>query len=408
MRHRAAAPGIEAGLESSGRLIAARTPRVAIVDDEEAVGRGFCRVLQNEGMSVDVFTDGRAAFEQCAGGEFAAVVCDLSMPSVDGMTLIQALRDSNPDLPIVVVTGSPTLDSAVKAVEYGVIRYLKKPVATGELVAAVRHAISLSEMAALKRQALPVIGEESERERNRTLELEDAFRQGLDQLWIAYQPIVDASSQETVGFEALLRSRYEPLRSPLAFLETAERINKSEQLARAVRRAAPVPWLAQHTTDMLFVNVLPTDLLDDYLYDENEPLLKVASSVVLEITERAALDSVTDLRDRVQRLRQFGFRIAIDDLGAGYSGLTAVATLDPDVIKLDMTLVRDVNREPTKRRLVRSMTNVAKELGARVVAEGVETAAERDTLLELQCDLLQGYFFGKPDRYEVHQGRVGR
>lgn len=389
--------------ESSSRIVVSRPGRVLIIDDEEAVARAFARVLEEEGMSVDVFTDGRRALEQCLSQDYSAVICDLAMPSIDGFTVIQSLREMKPDLPCVLVTGAPSLDSAMKAVEYGVIRYLKKPVDPEQLVAAIRHAQSLSEMAALKRLAVPLIGDESERERRRALELHESFRQGLEHLWIAYQPIVDAATSEVVGYEALLRSRYEPLRSPLAFLETAERIGRSRDLARAVRETAPTPWLPQALPHMLFVNVLPTDLLDPMLYDESQPLARVASSVVLEITERAALDSVRDLRDRVQALRRLGFRIAIDDLGAGYSGLTAVATLDPDVIKLDMTLVRNVNSEPTKRRLVRSMTSVAKELGARVVAEGVETVEERNTLLDLQCDLLQGYYFGKPEAWSVER-----
>lgn len=401
MRQRVSFPTPESGFESSGRMAVSRPERVMVVDDEDVVARGFARVLEAEGIPTDVFTDGRLALEQDLGA-YGALVCDLAMPKIDGFTLIQNLRSRNSELPIVLVTGAPSLDSAMKAVEFGVVRYLKKPVAPKELLAAVRHAQSISQMMALKRMALPVIGDASESERRRTMELNDAFDHGLQQLWIAYQPIVDASNGETVGYEALLRSRYEPLRSPLAFLETAERVGRTSELARAVRRSAPMPWLGNGAPHLLFVNVLPSDLLDDTLYDEAEPLSKVATSVVLEITERAALDQIPGLRERVQFLRQLGFRIAIDDLGAGYSGLTAVATLDPDVIKLDMTLIRDVNREPTKRRLVRSMTSVAQELGARVVAEGVETAAERDTLLELQCDLLQGYFFGKPERYGSH------
>lgn len=407
MRQRVSFPTPENAFESSGRMAVARPQRVMVVDDEDVVARGFARVLEAEGIPTDVFTDGRQALEQDLG-LYGALVCDLAMPKIDGFTLIQNLRSRNAELPIVLVTGAPSLDSAMKAVEVGVVRYLKKPVAPSELLAAVRHAQSISQMMVLKRMALPVVGDASESERRRTTELNDAFEQGLQQLWIAYQPIVDASNREIVGYEALLRSRYEPLRSPLAFLETAERVGRTGELARAVRRSAPMPWLANGAPHLLFVNVLPSDLLDETLYDESEPLSKVATSVVLEITERAALDQIPGLRERVQFLRQLGFRIAIDDLGAGYSGLTAVATLDPDVIKLDMTLIRDVNREPTKRRLVRSMTSVAQELGARVVAEGVETAAERDTLLELQCDLLQGYFFGKPERYGAHDDAAKR
>jgi EAL domain-containing protein (putative c-di-GMP-specific phosphodiesterase class I) len=97
-------------------------------------------------------------------------------------------------------------------------------------------------------------------------------------------------------------------------------------------------------------------------------------------------------------LRNMGFRVALDDLGAGYAGLTAFAQLRPDVVKLDMTLVRDVDKDPVRRKLVALVTEVSRDIGAIVVGEGVETQAERDVLVELGCHLLQGYLFGKPER----------
>ena len=102
------------------------------------------------------------------------------------------------------------------------------------------------------------------------------------------------------------------------------------------------------------------------------------------------------MRSRIRALKDMGFRIAIDDLGAGYAGLTSFAVLEPHVVKLDMSLVRGVDREPLKRRLIGSMTRVCKESGILVVAEGVETTAEHDAVVELGCDLVQGFLIGRP------------
>jgi EAL domain-containing protein (putative c-di-GMP-specific phosphodiesterase class I) len=120
--------------------------------------------------------------------------------------------------------------------------------------------------------------------------------------------------------------------------------------------------------------------------------------VILEVTERSSFARVPELRDRIKVLRELGYRIAVDDLGAGYAGLTSFAALEPEVVKLDMALVRGVDHEPIKRRLVGSMARLCRELGILVVAEGVETPAERDVLVDLGCDLLQGYLFGRPAR----------
>jgi EAL domain-containing protein (putative c-di-GMP-specific phosphodiesterase class I) len=106
-------------------------------------------------------------------------------------------------------------------------------------------------------------------------------------------------------------------------------------------------------------------------------------------TERAALDSSADIPGRIRRLRSLGFRVAIDDLGAGYAGLSYFALLTPDVVKLDITLVRNIHQEEIKRKLVGSLTSLCMELGMLVVAEGVETTEERDAVLERGCDLLQ-------------------
>jgi EAL domain-containing protein (putative c-di-GMP-specific phosphodiesterase class I) len=93
-----------------------------------------------------------------------------------------------------------------------------------------------------------------------------------------------------------------------------------------------------------------------------------------------------------------GYRIAIDDLGAGYAGLTSFAQLEPEVVKLDISLVRDVHKEPTKQKLVRSMVGLCREMGLHTIVEGIEAVEERDALVDLGCDLMQGYLFAKPDR----------
>jgi EAL domain-containing protein (putative c-di-GMP-specific phosphodiesterase class I) len=117
---------------------------------------------------------------------------------------------------------------------------------------------------------------------------------------------------------------------------------------------------------------------------------------VLEITERTYVESASRLRERVNELRQDGFRIAIDDMGTGYSALHVLAELQPDFIKLDKMLVRDLPVEPIKRNLVSAITGFARDSQSIVIAEGVETEAEVEVLRELGIELQQGFFFGYP------------
>jgi EAL domain-containing protein (putative c-di-GMP-specific phosphodiesterase class I) len=148
---------------------------------------------------------------------------------------------------------------------------------------------------------------------------------------------------------------------------------------------------------MFFVNLHEDEFLDESLYDPASPLAALAPEIVLEITERSPVDRVPDLRTRRQRLRALGFRLAVDDLGSGYAGLTAFASLEPDFVKLDRGLVVGIDREPMKRRLVESIVSVSREMGIAVVAEGIETVSEKQAMTELGCDLMQGFLFRRPE-----------
>jgi EAL domain-containing protein (putative c-di-GMP-specific phosphodiesterase class I) len=369
-------------------------PRVLLVDDEEAILRIHTRALTKAGFSVVSATDGIAAEAALREASFDLILSDIDMPGMDGLTLLKRVRDRDLDVPVILITGVPSFDAAVKAVESGALRYLVKPVELKTLVALAHDAVRLHQLAKAKREALELaggadhfIGDQAGRAA--------AFERALEGLHVAYQPIVSWSGRSVYAFEALLRSGEPSLPHPGAVLEAAERLGRVHELGRKIRARAIEP-LATSGDALLFLNLHPTDLADDELYDESSPLARVASRVVLEITERASLDGIKDVRDRVAVLRRLGFRIAIDDLGAGYAGLTSLSALEPDVVKLDMALVRDLHLQPTKQTLVRTMIKMCGELGMTVTAEGIEVTEERDELARAGCDLMQGYFFARP------------
>jgi EAL domain-containing protein (putative c-di-GMP-specific phosphodiesterase class I) len=179
-------------------------------------------------------------------------------------------------------------------------------------------------------------------------------------------------------------------------LDAAERLDRLEPMGRHLRQLTANGAADAAAAGIVFVNLHPRDLFDPTLTEPGTGLSAIASRVVLEITERASLDNLGNAKKRAAELREHGYKIAIDDLGAGYAGLTAFAMLEPEIVKLDMTLVRDVDKNPTKRAVVRTMAQLAHELGMQVVAEGVETRAELDAVIEAGCDLLQGFLLAKP------------
>jgi EAL domain-containing protein (putative c-di-GMP-specific phosphodiesterase class I) len=225
--------------------------------------------------------------------------------------------------------------------------------------------------------------------------LEQKFAAAMRSLWLAYQPIVAWSERKVFAHEALVRSDEALMRNPMVLLRAAEKLGRIREVGGQVRAQAAS---AASPERLIFVNLHVHDLLDEALYAPGSPFAAAASSIVLEITERAGLEELKDVRSRAAALRQMGFRLAIDDLGAGYSGLLTFAQLEPDFVKVDMSLVRDVNRDATKRRLIQGVNALCKRMGIQVIAEGVETVEERDTLIEMGCDLLQGYLFALPSR----------
>jgi EAL domain-containing protein (putative c-di-GMP-specific phosphodiesterase class I) len=193
-----------------------------------------------------------------------------------------------------------------------------------------------------------------------------------------------------------MRTKEPSLPHPGAVLDAAEKLDRTSELGRRVRSLSAEAFEKAPHGAVLFVNLHTRDLLDTELYESASPLGRIADRVVLEITERAALDLVKDVVGRTAVLRYQGFRIAIDDLGAGYAGLASFAALEPDIVKLDMSLIRNVHQSPVRQRLIESMTSLCKEMKIQVVAEGVETVEERECVRRAGCDLLQGYLFARP------------
>lgn len=374
-----------------GGQAVAVTGSVLLVDDDPQVLRAYARILRKAGFTVVVAADGGGAQEALDAHDFDAVMSDIGLPGADGIEVLRMARAREPDLPVVLMTAGGDLQTAVRAVEYGALRYLLKPVDPALLVGTAADAVRLRQIGRMKRRAFELYGHEQGRESERTAR----FNNALATLRMVYQPIVRWSGREVFAFEALVRNEEPTLCRPDALFSAAEALDRLWDVGRAIRRqvAAVVEETGAPCT---FVNLHPRDLEDEDLLSPDAPLSRVATRVVLEVTERASLDEVRDVRARFATLRGLGFRLAVDDLGAGYAGLTAFAQLQPEVVKLDMSLIRGVDAEPTKRKLIESMTRLCHELGMLVIAEGVETRSERDTLIAAGCDLFQGYLFARP------------
>lgn len=368
--------------------------KVLIVDDELAVVRMFSRALSDQGFQVLSATDGQTAQAMFEEAKVDAVVSDVSMPGMDGLTLMRALRQIDGDVPVILATGNRGDEISRQAVAEGALMCFVKPVDLRALTQAVTHAAQLHRAAFLMRAAREEAGPSAAPFHD----LGAAFERALARLWVAYQPIVQWNTLHVVGYEALARSDEPALSTPGALFEAAEKLGRVTELGRAVRGlvAAGIPEAPAHVR--IFVNVHGAEMLAEPLYSPEDPLAPWAKRVVLEITERSPLDQIPDVNRRVERLRAAGYQIAVDDLGAGYAGLSSFAQLHPSVVKLDMSLVRGIDQSPIKCRIVQTIAALCADSGVDLIGEGVETNEERWALGLHGCQLHQGYAYASPQR----------
>jgi EAL domain-containing protein (putative c-di-GMP-specific phosphodiesterase class I) len=233
-------------------------------------------------------------------------------------------------------------------------------------------------------------------------------------VWTAFQDIVEIDTRETMAYEALSRGpRGSDLQSPLALFGQAARYGVTEELERACRRKAFADWEMFGAPTRLFVNTVPATVRDpsflgkgvlDYLGPRLSP-----RSVTLEITERQVIDNLGLYREAMASFTELGFSFAIDDLGAGYSGLETLATLGATYLKIDMGLVRGVHQKPISQQVVKAILEMGNGVGAAVIAEGIEVQEEADALMDLGIRFGQGYLWGRPhDPYAPRPRLVAR
>ncbi len=252
----------------------------------------------------------------------------------------------------------------------------------------------------LMRVFADIAGKMIERERRRDdsqHEIHDRILQvlGDDTLNIVYQPIYDLDKSAITGFESLARFTSTPSRSPDRWFADAHSVELGVALEmKAIEQALQLlPHLGDERD--LGINASPDTILDSR-FSELLSGMESVEHLVLEITEHAAVERYEDIAARLKPYRDRGLKIAVDDAGAGYASFRHILNLGPDRIKLDMSLTRDIDIDPARRALAAAMIHFCADTGSTLVAEGVETAAEVATLLELGVAKAQGYFLGRP------------
>ena len=413
---------------------------VLLIEDDAALARSLIRVMNAEGYQVVHANSGSAAVEKVMSRSFDAVISDVNLPGASGVDVLNVVRAYDPDVPLVLMTGCPTVDTAIEACSLGVLEYLVKPTPREQLVRVLGRATDARRASLLRREALAL---ESAQVATATAETvrppsgtfaaimagtptlpapsfasaatiaafpavppdsvastRATYERAMGTLAVELEPIVDGKSKKLVGYAARMFSAEETLATEATLVAAAEALDVLLPLRRRVRDLAVKAFASCPADALLFVDVHPSDLRDGDLYSPEPPLARIAERVVLQV--RASGLAINDLSARASVLRFVGFRLAIADLDVGQACLEQIADLSPEFVKIDARLVRGLDTSVGRRRLVSALVSMCRSLDAVAIAEGVSTAEECEALHEAGCGMVQGSIAA---RYTVPSSR---
>lgn len=220
---------------------------------------------------------------------------------------------------------------------------------------------------------------------------------GQDRVRTVFQPIVDIGSGRTVGYEALSRFDSDPSQTPDRWFADADAVGLGVELDCLTVRAALAAAPRLPADCYVSINATPATLAAGRLAALIAAAPVPAEMVVIEITEHVSVEDYQALRDPLDQLRSQGVRIAVDDTGSGYASLRHILRLRPELIKIDQEIIRGIHLDPTRRALATALVMFARDLGATVIAEGIDNVGDLATVSTLGIDAAQGFLLGRPD-----------
>jgi EAL domain-containing protein (putative c-di-GMP-specific phosphodiesterase class I)/FixJ family two-component response regulator len=376
--------------------------RVLIADDEPPLRHALAELLAHEESLVLVGSAGDAdeAISLAGARRPDVALLDVNMPGGGGPRAAREIMRVSPSTRVIALSAVEDRPTVLKMLRAGAVGYLVKGGATDQIVESISRVVG--GRASLSAEVIDgVVDELSSHLRREEIGLEEAKanRAEIDRfisgsgVTMVFQPIVELATGSVVGMEALSRFHTLPLRPP------------NEWFAEAVHHELGVPL--EVSSIRMALEVLPELPGDVYLSvncshraavskELAARLGPVARRVVVEITEHEPVEDYAALARALADLRAMGVRVAIDDAGAGFASLRHTLQLDPDILKIDVSIVRDLDRHRGRRALASALTRFADEMGMVVIAEGIETQAEFDTLLELGVGFGQGFYLAEP------------
>ena len=382
--------------------------RVLIADDEQSVLDVLTALMDAE-SDLEVAAsarDAETAIQLATREQPDVAILDVRMPGGGGPRAAREILRRSPDSRVIALSAHEEIDSVLEMLRAGALGYVVKGDSTDAIVKAIHRSLDhqgtfssqvTGDMAHALAEQLHMVSQGAEQRRQdleyRISRVLDGDGDG-DGLYMAYQPIFDLKDNGVVGLEALARFTTPSDRSTDTWLAEAEAVGRLLEMELACLRTALRDLDRLPGEAYLSLNVSPAMAIAPELHEVLDGL--PAERLVLEMTEHARVDDYPALKAALGSFRERGIRLAIDDAGAGFASLRHIVLLHPDFIKLDMTLTRDVHVDETRRALVAALVAFGSQIGAKVVAEGVEIAEQLATLRQAGVQFGQGFHLARP------------
>jgi EAL domain-containing protein (putative c-di-GMP-specific phosphodiesterase class I)/ActR/RegA family two-component response regulator len=377
---------------------------VLIAEDDTQLRGVLAALIDAEPMLqlVAAARDADEAIELARETRPDVAIVDVRMPGGGGVKVARELRRSTPDTKVLALTAAADRNTVLEMLEAGVVGYLVKGSSPEHILESIGRAGSGQSMLSAEvtgdviSELVGQLGNQrrgEERKRRRRGRIERVIA-NEDAVQIVFQPICALDTLEPRGFEALARFPGPPHRGPEHWFREASEVGLSVQLElvsveRALARLAELP-----DGVYMSVNVSPATVV-------STPFKRVlagvpAERVVVEITEHAPIENYDTFTAGLASVRALGVRLAIDDAGAGFASLRHILRLEPELIKLDITLIAAIESDRSQQALAAGIISFADGIGATVVAEGIEHADALEALRALGVPYGQGFHLGRP------------
>lgn len=375
---------------------------VLIADDEPSLRDALTELFAHEDRVVLVGTAGDAdeAISIAQTRRPDVAILDVSMPAGGGPRAAREIIRLSPATRVIALSAFEDKPTVLEMLRAGAVGYLVKGAAADQIIGSIAEVVD--GRTSLSAEVIDAIVDELQSQLRRE-EIEQAQRDARRQeigrfvageaVTTVFQPIVDLRTRAVLGMEALSRFHSLPLRPPYEWFAEAAELELGVPLELATMRRAlarigdlqPDAYLSLNCSHRA---AMSGELLDAFGAD--------AHRIVVEITEHEPVEDYDRLTSALERLRAAGVRVAIDDAGAGFASLRHTLRLRPDIVKIDISIVRDLDRDRGKRALASALARFADEMGMAVVAEGIESQDELDALLALGVSVGQGFHLAEP------------